>query len=335
MTIFGMIGFDEVPKIQMGIVSDNPDVATTQFIDQLKEIIAFEVKVGALSDERAELEKGKRDLVLELPSALFPDPQSQVQPEKKTITVYKNISQEQQAETAISIISQILDKATLSMVQAPQLFELKTETVNAKEVRYIDFLLPGIVAMAVMQMAVFSVAFVFADYKEKGILKRLLATPLKPYQFVAANVVVRLTIAIIQTAILIAIGMILLKIHIFGSYAVILLVSILGGIMFLGLGFIISGIAKTVDSVPSLANLLVFPMLFLSGVFFPTESMPAWLQKVVEYLPLTHFADALRQVMADGVGLKDIANNLYWMLAWAVVLVGFAVYSFKFEGKRT
>lgn len=335
MTIFGMIGFDEVPKIKVGIVSQNPALATWQFIDQLKEISAFEVKTGALSDERSALEQGKRDLVLELPDALFPDPTSAEPPQKKTITIYKNISQEQQAGTAISVISQILDKTTLSMARAPELFELKTQAVNAKEVRYIDFLLPGIVAMAVMQMAIFSVAFVFVDYKEKGILKRLLATPLKPYQFVAANVVVRLTIAIIQTAILIALGIILFKIHIFGSYAVLLLVAILGGIMFLGLGFIISGFAKTMDSVPSLANLLVFPMLFLSGVFFPIESMPLWLQKIVQYLPLTYFADALRKVMADGAGLKDISTNLYWMLAWAVVLVGLAVYSFRFEGKRT
>lgn len=332
MLIFGAIGFDRVPKIDLGVVTANPTPATQQFIDQLKGVSAFEVKLGSEATEREALSKGERSVVLVIPDRLIPD--GTTKPEKQTITVLKNVGQEQQAGTALSIITQILDRTTLALAQAPPLFDLQVEAVNARNVRYIDFLLPGIVAMSIMQMAVFSVAFVFVDYKEKGVLKRLLATPMKPFQFVTSNVITRLTVALVQTAILIAVGVLFFKSHVYGSYLLVFLVSVLGGIMFLGMGFTISGLAKTVDAVPAIANLIVFPMLFLSGVFFPTNAMPTWLQSVVEYLPLTHFADAVREVMANGAGWSTIAADMYWMLGWSVVLVALAIVTFRMEEKR-
>ncbi len=332
MLIFGAIGFDRVPKIDVGIVAANPSPATQQFIDQLKQITAFNIHQGAEADERDALNKGDRAIVMIIPDNLIPA--GQEKPKTQTITLIKNVSQEQQAQTAISVINQILDKTTLAYAQAPELFSLSVESINGKNVRYIDFLLPGIVAMSIMQMAVFSVAFVFVDYKEKGILKRLLATPMKPYQFVTSNVVTRLLVALVQVAVLIAVGVLFFKTHVAGSYLLIFIIALLGSVMFLGLGFSISGIAKTVDAVPAIANLVVFPMLFLSGVFFPTNAMPQWLQNVVQYLPLSHFAKALREVMVDGAGMRQISTELYWILGWAVGLLILAIFSFRFEEKR-
>lgn len=332
MTIFGLIGFDQVPKSDVGIVTGNPTAATQQFVEQLKQVPAFAVKQGTESEERDALNKGDRAVVLIIPDNLIPSGPGK--PATQTITVLKNVGQEQQAATAVSIMSQILDKTTLTISQAPELFKLDVQSVNSRNVRYIDFLLPGIVALSIMQMAVFSVAFVFVDYKEKGILKRLLATPMKPYQFVTANVITRLIVAIAQSAILIAIGIIAFKSHVIGSYFLVLLAVILGAVMFLGLGFTISGIAKTVEAVPAIANLIVFPMLFLGGTFFPINTMPDWLQGIVKYLPLTHLSHALREVMANGSGFSAIRTDIFWMLGWSVVLIVLAVFTFRFEEKR-
>lgn len=334
MSLLGLVGFDQAPKIQVGVVAPAPTPPTAQFITQLTDISAFDVSQGSEADERKKLEEGDRDVVVIVPDALIPAPTPGAIPRTQTLTVLKNVGQEQQAQTAITILSQILDKTTLAIANAPKLFELTTEAVNARNTKYIDFLVPGIVALAVMQMAVFSVAFVFVDYKEKGILKRLLATPMKPHQFITANVITRLLAALVQTMILIAMGVLVFKSQVVGSYALVLLVAILGGVMFLGLGFTISGIAKTVDAVPAIANLLVFPMMFLGGVFFPVEAMPDWLQGIVHYLPLTFFSHALREVMARGATFADIASDLSWMMAWAVVLIVLANISFRFEEKR-
>lgn len=335
MSVFGVIGFDRVPKINVGIVVSSPTPATQEFITRLKDVSAFEVAEGSAESEQEALSKGDRAVVLMIPDSLIPTPdRAGAIPEKQTIRALTNVGEQQQAQTAMTILSQLLDKTTLAIAQAPALFEIQTEEVNARNVRYIDFLLPGIVALAVMQMSTFSVAFVFVDYKEKGILKRLLATPMKPYQFITANIVTRLIAALAQTIILIALGILIFKSQVIGSYPLMLLIAALGGMMFLGLGFTISGIAKTVDAVPAIANLIVFPMMFLGGVFFPTDSMPDWLQRVVQYLPLTYFSHALREVMARGSTITQIAPDIYAMIAWAVALLVLANISFSFEEKR-
>lgn len=331
--IFGLLGFDRVPKIDIGVVTGQPDQPTQEFVAALKNVTAFTISQQSAAEERVALEKGDRVLVVTLPDHLFPVPGTKPTG-PQTVQVMKNVSQDQLAQTGISIISQILDKTTLKVAKAPELFTLDVQDVNAKNVRYIDFLLPGIVAMSIMQMAVFSVAFVFADYKEKGILKRLLATPMKPYQFVTANVITRLITALFQTGALLGVGALVFNSHIYGAWWLILLIAVLGGVMFLGLGFTISGLAKTVDAVPAIANLIIFPMLFLSGVFFPNSMMPDWLQKIVQYFPLSHFAHGLREVVANGAAIGAVARDVYWMLGWAAVLTTTAIFTFGFEEKR-
>ena len=333
MTIFGFLAFDRIPKVQLGVaVTAPPTEGTRQFVEQLKSVPAFDIHVDTESAERARIADGERSAVLIIPGDLFPE--SGPPTGTKTMVFLTNSSDAQQAATAQSIVNQILDKTTLGIAGAPQLFALQTEDINTRDLKYIDFLLPGIVALSIMQMSVFSVAFVFADYKEKGVLKRLLATPMKPYQFVTSNVITRLLIAVLQGAILIAVGVLIFKAHVFGSYWLILLLIILGAIMFLGLGFTISGFANTVEAVPALANLIVFPMLFLGGTFFPIETMPDWLQNIAKYLPLTFLSTGIRDVMISEATFADVQSNILWMLGWAIVLVISANFTFSFEGKR-
>src|SRR5262249_5218277 len=150
-----LVGFDKVPKINIGVVAEKPDQPTNQFIDSLGKVQAFKITRGAESAERTALNKGDRVLVMIIPDHLFPVPGGV--PKTQTITILKNTQQEQLAGTAISIISQILDKTTLQVAKAPNLFKLDVQDVSARRAKYIDFLLPGIVAMSIMQMAVFSV----------------------------------------------------------------------------------------------------------------------------------------------------------------------------------
>lgn len=334
ISIFSLVGFDKAPQIDLGVVSANPTPSTQQFLETLDQMSVFNIHKGSEADERAALNKGDRALVMVVPDALLPDPAAKTPPKPQTVTLLKNIAQEQQASTTITILSQTFDKTTLAVAKAPQLFNLDVQSINAKKVKYIDFLLPGIVAMSIMQVAVFSVAFVFTDYKEKGILKRLIATPMRPYQFVTANVITRLLVALVQAGLLLGFGILVFHSQVFGSWFLVALIALLGSLMFLGLGFTISGLAKTTDSVPALANLLVFPMMFLSGIFFPTNVMPGWLQKVVHYLPLTPFAHAMRETVGNGATIGAIRADLYWMLAWVAVLSVLAVLTFGMEEKR-
>lgn len=333
MAIFGLIGFDRVAKINVSVVSNSPNQATRAFIENLKNFPAFNVSNESSDDAQKALADGNRAVAFLIPDNLFPDDPRQFG-SPKTIVAVSNAGQQQQAQTAISVLSQTLDRANISLIGAPSLFRIENREVNSRNLKYIDFLLPGIVALAVMQMSVFSVAFVFADYKEKGILKRLLATPVRPYQFITANVITRLLVSLAQALILIAVGVLLFQAKVIGSYFLILLITLIGAVMFLAMGFAISGFASTVESVPAIANLVVFPMLFLGGTFFPIETMPDWLQKVAKVLPLTYFSNALRDVMTKDASFGDIQMNLLWMMGWAAALIVLANLTFKFEGKK-
>lgn len=334
MSVFGLIGFDRVAKIDVGLALNAPPTQGTKaFIEQMKNVQAFNVHEGTETGERQAITEGDRAVVLLVPYDLIPEAPSEGR-QAVSITVLTNGGEQQQANTAVSILNQFLDKTQLNFLGAPPLFNLEVQEVNSRNLTYFDFLLPGVVALAIMQMSVFSVSFVFADYKEKGVLKRLIATPMKPWQFVAANVFTRLLVAVVQAAVLIAIGVLVFKASVVGSYLLVLPVVLLGAIMFLGLGFVISGIANTVESVPAIANLVVFPMLFLGGTFFPTSTMPDWLQQVVRFMPLTYLTHSLREIMTRGAGLSDVGSDLLWMAAWSVVLVALANYAFRFEEKR-
>ncbi|MBX4211283.1 MAG: ABC transporter permease [Candidatus Yanofskybacteria bacterium] len=330
MTIFGLIGFDRPTKFDIGLINHNPQGQTQQFVEQIKKIEVFSITEGSLDEEMDALKKGDRIAVLDVPGNFMELDPSQ----PKELKVYINESKQAQAQATVSILSQYLDKTSLQVAHVPTFFNIKQETVNSRNLKYLDFLLPGLIAMSIMQMSVFSVAFVFVQFKEKGVLKRLVATPMLPSQFVAANVVTRLIVSVIQTAIFIAAGVFILKAHVTGSYLLVLLSVVLGALMFLGLGFSLSGLAKTVETVPVFANLLVFPMLFLGGVFFPISSMPNWLQKVANVLPLTFFSDAMRKVMTEAAGIGAIKWDLLFMALWGAVLITIATFTFRFQERE-
>jgi ABC-type multidrug transport system permease subunit len=109
---------------------------------------------------------------------------------------------------------------------------------------------------------------------------------------------------------------------------------LLGALMFLGLGFTIAGLAKTMETVPLLANLIVFPMLFLGNVFFPGNNMPAWLAPIAANLPLTYFANALRAVMTEGASFSQIQWNLLAIIAWAVGLITLSMFTFRLQERE-
>ena len=327
MTVLGLINFDKVAKIEVGLVlTGPPTAATVQFVNTLKNIPVFTIHEGIGSDERQALVDDKRAVVFVVPFDLLPGPGQ--------ISVISNAGQAQSAGTAINILGGMLDKMALQLSGKANLFSLTTEEVNSHHLKYIDFLLPGLVALSVMQMSVFSVAFVFVTYKEKGILKRLLATPMQPSTFVLSNVITRLMVSLIQTAVFIALGVLVFHAHVIGSYWLLFLIALLGSIMFLGLGFTVSGVSSTVESVPPIANLVALPMIFLGGTFFPIDSFPVWLGHIAKYLPLTFFSDSMRQVMTKGATFNMIRSDLLWMAAWAVVLVVTANIAFSFEEKR-
>src|SRR3989338_5615514 len=173
-------------------------------------------------------------------------------------------------------------------------------------VNYIDFVIPGLVGMSVMQLGVFAVAFVVAQQKEKGIIRRLLATPMRASEFLAAQVISRVVISVMQVLLLISVAILVLSFAMNGS--------------FLALGFVVAGLAKSVEATPVVGNMIIFPMIFFGDIFFSLNNAPKWVQTISDYLPIKYLVDSMREVVVDGSSLIDVKGEILGMAVWLVVL---------------
>ncbi|MSQ32721.1 MAG: ABC transporter permease [Dehalococcoidia bacterium] len=146
--------------------------------------------------------------------------------------------------------------------------------------------------------------------KQKGIIRRLQATPLKAGDIMFAQVVTRIIVALIVTLILIAVGVFLFDVNFKGNILLGLLISVMGAGVFLSMGFAIAGIAKTEESASPIANIVTLSQMFLSGIFFSRDVIPGVVKHITDYLPLTFLADSLRNVAIQGQGVSDVWPQL-------------------------
>ena len=200
---------------------------------------------------------------------------------------------------------------------------------------YKGFIVPGIAAMAIMQNGIFSVVFTLLSYKNQGVLKRLKAAPISPSHFIVGHLISRVTIIILQTFVLLLMGVFVLNVSIgqgnIFAWINILFLSFLGGILFLAIGLAISSLAPNEDSAPAIANLVTFPMLFLSGVFFPIDFLPKIIGYISNLLPLTHLAQGIRLSALYGNSSIMTIPQIGITFAWLALSFFICAISFKWE----
>ena len=186
----------------------------------------------------------------------------------------------------------------------------RRQTVSGREIRYVDWLIPGILAMNMMFSALFGVGYVIVRYRKSGVLKRLPATPLTAFEFLGAQVVSRLWLILIITGGVYAGADLFIDFSMFGSYLLLLLVFTLGAVSLISLGLLVAARIASEELAGGILNVLSWPMMFLSGVWFSLEGANPLIQKLALLFPLTHIIDAARAVMIDGAGLAGIGTQL-------------------------
>jgi ABC-2 type transport system permease protein len=206
----------------------------------------------------------------------------------------------------------------------------QAETIQTQNLSFISYFVPSILGMSVMQLGIFAAVPLVAD-REKGILKRLAATPLRRSQLVGSNTLMRLLIALVQAVIIVGVGVLAFGVEITGSFLLAGAFIVLGAVSFLSLGYVLASFTKTEDAANGLTQVVQFPMMFLSGVFFPIAAMPPFLQSIARLIPLTYLADALRQVMVGGVPFAPLYVCAAVLLVWLVVCFGIASRKFRWQ----
>ena len=328
LVIFGLFfGGDQASTVTIGVVDRAQDEVSERLLSELEKLESIEVEAWQdASAAREAVGDNDLDLLLVIPPDLAESLASR-RPVSFTL-VYDQGSPA--SGLYLGVVQRYLDQVNLTLAGAERLLTLDPQGVLADQLTYLDFLLPGLVAMGIMIASLLGISSTMASYREQRILRRLLVAPVRARDFFGSMVVAYLMLAIVQAVIIFAVGILLFGINVSGNPGSIAVLIVMGNAIFLALGFIVGSVAGSVQAAAGLGNAVSLPMMFLSGVFFPKDGLPDVLRVAVEYLPLTPMVDSLRGVVLDSQSLLEFPGELALLGVWIVVTTGVALRVFKF-----
>ena len=213
-------------------------------------------------------------------------------------------------------------------------FDYARDVQQIREYKTIDFILPGQLGFSLLSSGVFGVAFMFFNLRNTLVLKRFFATPVSRTYIVLGEGLARVIFQMLTAIVIILAGRFLFGFTLIKGFETLLemlLLSFIGLIVFMGLGFIVSGLATSDSSIPPFANLLTLPQFLLGGTFFSADAFPKWLQPISKALPLTHLNTAMRAVAFEGQSLWDVKSEIGILLLWGIAVYAVAIKVFKWE----
>jgi ABC-2 type transport system permease protein len=324
--IFGAVFGNDAVNFSVGVAGE-PSPFRDAAVAAMRDSGAFTVAVGEEADERRALEDGDRVAVL----VFGPAPAEAAASAPSPVTLLYDNAAGPNAQVATGAVRQVLQGVAGGGGEGA--LAITEQGVTTDDISYIDFFVPGVLAMSLMNSGVIGLSTAFVIYRERGILRRMKVTPFPISSFILARVVSQVIVAVAQALILTGMAALIFGLEVRGNPLLILLVILVGALAFLAIGFAISGFARNAEAAASYANLVTFPMLFLSGVFFSIDTAPSWLQPITRLLPLSYLVDALREPMTRGNGLGAIWLDLVVLLATFAVAMAFAIRFFRWDAR--
>ncbi len=277
-----------------------------------------------LNSAKNDIKKGKISAAVFIPEsfgALSPTSSKQIE------IVYDPGSQIYSSLSGV--IGQYLTVVNYQLQNSKPIFSSTLEPVTDRELTYFDFVLAGVLGLALMQSSVIGIGVSMAKYREDKILKRITTTPVKSWKFILAEVLSRLIINLIQIAIILLVGKFIFGAHIYGNIFLIIPIALSGAFLFQLIGFVVASFSKTADAAQGMATAITIPMMFLAGVFFPIDSLPKWLYSIVQYLPLAPLLRIIRGVMLEGTSPFFEPKNSIILVSWIIAALLVSIYKFK------
>lgn len=302
-----------------------------EFEKQAKDGKVLKVKddVKSLDDAKERMGRGELDSIVELP-ANFGKVDAKGIP-RGDVVVYYEQANPQTGQTLASILQQQLDGVNKKLTGHVDPFAVQQKPTKTANLSNFDYVFSGLIGFSILSLGIFGMANGFPADKKAGILRRLRASPLHSSQLIIATALNYLLIGVISIALMMAVGMAVFDFQMRGSYFVFSIFTLLSIIVMFGFGLAIGGWAKNENQSAPLSNLVAFPLMFLSGTFFPRFLMPDWLEKITAYLPLTPIVDGMRYIMTEGKGLTQLGTELLIMVVWTIVIYAIAIKVFRWE----
>lgn len=300
-------------KLRMGVVNQDASSLATQIVAQLQRSKSLTVTTGTRDAEVQALRNGHRDAVI----VLQPGFGANLRQEHATIQVYYDQSNPVTQANARMAVQSIVAGINQQTTGGTAPVTLDEQAVSVHNLRQVDWLTPGMLGMMLM-WANMSLGAVLVTWRQQGILRRLAATPVQPTMLMGSQMLARLVLSLVQGVVLIGVAMAVFQVQVIGSWWALGLAVAIGALTMMALGFVAGSFAKTPEAAQAVTFLVSFPMMFLGGSYFPTDSAPAFLTPIINALPLSYLNDALRQIINNGASLHTVQTDLLVLVAWMV-----------------
>lgn len=225
----------------------------------------------------------------------------------------------------------LVDRAVQTYAGGTRPVEVTEDPERQRGSRYIDWVIPGLIGLNLMSTGMWGIGYGIVYMRQKRQLKRLIATPMRRSDFLAAQIAARLAFLVLEVTPIVLFAWLVFGVEVAGSLPGLALIVLLGAMTFAGIGLLASARASTIEGVSGIMNVVMLPMFILSGVFFPASRFPDALQPLVQALPLTALNDALRAVYNDGLPLLAAGGELAILAAWTLVSFGLALRWFRWR----
>ncbi|MEE8354096.1 MAG: ABC transporter permease [Dehalococcoidales bacterium] len=338
--VFGLVfsGGTESMSYTIGlVVADEDSESGAMIAEALSQVPIFETVEGDLESSLEALRNGDVSAVVAVPAGIDAG-LATGQPAE--ITFYYDPTRTTSAQVLQPTIREIIHAIDRRISRQPPLLVLSEKTIQSQDEdsddfwadggRVIDFMVPGILAMSVLFLGLQGV-MPLVELREKKTLKRLGATPLNRGMIIYSQVAYRLVLSVIQALLIIAIARFVFGVQMVGNWWLLLGILLLGTSTLISIGFLITARARTVEGATPMVMGIQFPMMFLSGIFFPTNMMPDFMKPIMAALPLTYLGDAFRQVMVDATPLYPLGVDVAVLGGWLVVCIILSVRLFRWE----
>ena len=326
---FGSLIGDQMPVPKLAL-APGCDTANTVF-KAIDGISSIELKKDMPASEQMDaLKKGQLTAILHIvpDGGLSPFPHYTVRLETtasspRTLALLQIYLQE--------AIRQVNEKV---FPRNPTLASISVSPMPGRRHRVIDFILPGQLGFSLLMAGIFGSSFLLFNLRQGLVFKRLRATPVRRRSIITAEMLSRLFFHVIAYIIMVALGYFAFQFTLvngLATFAEMLVFSLFGLSIFMGIGFIISGVLQNESSIAPVANTIVLPQILLCGLFFPIESYPHWMQGFCNLLPLTIFVDGLRKIAFEGVHIWQMPLKVMGLVIWTLVIGIWSVKAFKWE----
>lgn len=319
-------------SFRVALVNESESTFAKDFVQQSKDskILKVDPDVSTLEAAKDKMTKSQLDATIVLPKEFGEIKEGDQIPSGQAHIVY-TANNEQSATALSSILGEQFKAINSKFVKTVEPFSVESERLNERALSQFDYTFAGLLGFAIIGMGIFGPVNVFPELKKMGILRRLSTTPLRVWQYFLATMIGQAVIGLLSLAIMFIVAITVFDLRVVGNYFELTLFLILGIISILGIGLALGGWAKNERQAAPLSNIIVFPMMFLSGTFFPRFLMPEWLQRVSDFLPLTPVIDGIRLIATEGAHLSGVLPQLGLIGAWTIVIYAIAFKVFRWE----